>query len=488
LRNTLAELRLPRPSAGCTNVTVVDERAERSLSRELRLLRPDIAAKCRGNRRGARLLCLMTLGGIEPRVVIVGGGFGGLYLARALAKEPVQLTLVDRRNHHLFQPLLYQVATAALNPSDIAVPIRRILRGQKNVKVLLAEARGVDWEAKKLLLDEGELGYDYLVVATGARHSYFGHDEWMAAAPGLKSIGDAIEIRRRVLSAFEQAEREADPRKREAWLTFVVVGAGPTGVELSGALCEIAQHALARDFKQINPAQSHVILLEGSPRVLPPYVPKLSEKARQQLVRLGVDVRTGQTVTGIDGEGVNIGETRLATRTVLWAAGVIGSGFARALSVPLDRAQRIIVENDLSIAGHSGAFAIGDVASLTQDGALVPGVAPAAVQEAEHTSENILRAMRGEPLVAFRYRNKGSLATIGRSAAVADLGKFKLSGPLAWIAWLVLHLVFLVGFRNRLFVLLQWIWSFISYDRGARLITGPLRRDPAQPRAERDAG
>jgi NADH dehydrogenase len=421
----------------------------------------------------------------QPRVVIVGGGFGGLNVARALAKKPVQVTLVDRRNHHLFQPLLYQVATAALNPSDIAVPIRRILRGQKNVEVLLAEARGVDWAAKSLLLDEGALSYDYLVVATGARHSYFGHTDWMAAAPGLKSIGDAVEIRRRVLSAFEQAERESDPEKREAWLTFVVIGAGPTGVELSGALCEIAQHALARDFKHINPALAHVILLEGSPRVLPPYVPELSAKAHSQLLRLGVDVRTGQTVTAVDGDGVNIGEARIATRTVLWAAGVMGSGFARAMAVPLDRAQRIVVQNDLSIAEHPGVFAIGDVASLTQDGVLVPGVAPAAVQAAKHTAQNIMRAIRGESPLPFRYRNKGSLATIGRSAAVADLGKLKLSGPLAWLAWLLLHLFFLVGFRNRLFVLFQWVWSFVSYDRGARLITGPLIRDPAQPRAER---
>jgi NADH dehydrogenase len=420
-----------------------------------------------------------------PRVVIVGGGFGGLNLARALANEPVQVTLVDRRNHHLFQPLLYQVATAALNPSDIAVPIRRILRAQKNAEVLLAEARGVDWSAKELVLDEGSLSYDFLVVATGARHSYFGHSDWMTAAPGLKSIGDALEIRRRVLTAFELAERETDPREREAWLTFVVVGAGPTGVELAGALCEIAQHALARDFRRINPAQAKVVLLEGSARVLPPYVPALSTKAHRQLVRLGVDVRTGQTVTGIDGYGVDVGETRIATRTVLWAAGVMGSGFARALSVPLDRAQRIIVQDDLSIAGRPSVFAIGDIASLTQNGVVVPGVAPAAVQAAHHTAKNILRAMRGEPLLPFAYRNKGSLATVGRSAAVADLGRLKLSGPLAWLAWLLLHLYFLVGFRNRLFVLVQWAWSFVSYDRGARLITGPLYRDPAQPRAER---
>jgi NADH dehydrogenase len=421
----------------------------------------------------------------QPRIVIVGGGFGGLNVAQALAKRPVQVTLVDRRNHHLFQPLLYQVATAALNASDIAIPIRRILRNQGNAEVLLAEARSVEFAENRLLLDEGSLTYDYLVVATGARHSYFGRDEWMPVAPGLKSIGDALEIRRRVLSAFEQAEREPDAQRREAWLTFVVVGAGPTGVELSGALCEIAQHALARDFRHINPAQARVILLEGSDRVLPPYVPELSEKARLQLVRLGVDVRTGQRVTGIDGDSVQVGDERIPTRTVLWAAGVMGSGFGRALSVPLDRAGRIIVESDLRIAGHPNVFAIGDGACLMQDGAPVPGVAPAAVQEARHTANNILRAVRGETLLPFRYRNKGSLATVGRSAAVADFGKLKLSGPLAWFAWLVLHLMFLVGFRNRVIVLFQWLWSFISYDRGARLITGPLKRDPEQPRAER---
>jgi NADH dehydrogenase len=421
----------------------------------------------------------------QPRVVIVGGGFGGLNLAQALAKSPVQLTLVDRRNHHLFQPLLYQVATAALNPSDIAIPIRRILRGQKNIEVLLAEARSVDFSENQLLLDEGSVAFDYLVVATGARHSYFGRDEWMPVAPGLKSIGDALEIRRRVLSAFEQAEREPDPAKRESWLTFVVVGAGPTGVELSGALCEIAQHALARDFRHIDPTQARVILLEGSDRVLPPYVPELSEKAKQQLLRLGVDVRTGQRVTGIDPDSVMIGEQRIRTRTVLWAAGVMGSGFGRALGVPLDRAGRIVVEPDLTIAGHPNVFAIGDGACLVQNGAAVPGVAPAAVQEARHTAKNILRAMSGASLLPFRYRDKGSLATVGRSAAVADFGKLKLSGPLAWLAWLVLHLMFLVGFRNRVIVLFQWLWSFVSYDRGARLITGPLKRDPEQPRAER---
>ncbi|HTB71835.1 MAG TPA: NAD(P)/FAD-dependent oxidoreductase [Polyangiaceae bacterium] len=423
--------------------------------------------------------------GDAPRVVIVGGGFGGLNAARELARARVDVTLVDRRNHHLFQPLLYQVATAALNPSDIAMPIRRILRGQRNAEVLLAEARSVDLAAKEVLLDEGTAPYDYLIVATGARHSYFGHEAWSQFAPGLKSIGDALEIRRRILSAFEFAEREKDASLRDAWLTFVIVGAGPTGVELSGALCEIAQHALARDFRHINPAQARVILLEGSDRVLPPYTPALSEKARKQLARLGVDVRTGQKVTGIDGEGVIVGSERIATRTVLWAAGVAGSGFGRALGVPLDRAGRVPVRPDLSIAGHPEVFVVGDLASLVQDGVPVPAVAPAAMQEAKHAARNVLRAIRGEPTLPFRYKDKGSLATIGRSAAVADLGKVKLSGPLAWLAWLTLHLLFLVGFRNRLIVLFQWAWSFVSYDRGARLITGPLRRSTDESRAER---
>lgn len=408
------------------------------------------------------------------RVVIIGGGFGGLNAARALKRARVRVTLIDRRNHHLFQPLLYQVATAALNASDIASPIRRILRHQKNAEVLLAEATSIDLAARSVILDKGSVPYDYLIVATGARHSYFGHDEWAPNAPGLKSIGDALEIRRRVLLAFEEAEREPDPAKRQAWLRFVVVGAGPTGVELSGSLCEIAHHALARDFRHIDPTQAHVILLEGSGRVLPPYVPELSEKARQQLTRLGVDVRTGKVVTAIDDGGVNIGDERIETRTVLWAAGVAGSRLGKELGVPLDRAGRVVVGPDLTIPGHPEVFVIGDLASLAIDGVPVPGVAPAAMQEARHTAKNIVLALEGKPLLAFRYRDKGSLATIGRSAAVADLGKIKLSGPVAWLAWLFIHILFLIGFRNRALVLFQWAWSFFSYDRGARLITGPL--------------
>ena len=412
----------------------------------------------------------------KPRVVIVGGGFAGLSAAVALAKAPVQITLVDRRNHHLFQPLLYQVATAGLNPSDIAEPIRRILRDQKNTEVLLAEVNGVDLTSKSLTLDEGLLSYDYLIVATGARHSYFGHDKWSHHAPGLKSIADALGIRRRILSAFEMAEREPDEVKRQGWLTFVVVGGGPTGVELSGALCEIAHHALASDFRRIDPTQAKVILLEGSDRVLPPYTPDLSEKARLQLVRLGVDVRLKQMVTGIDETGVNIGEEHIPARTVLWAAGVIGSRVGRMLGVPLDRANRVIVEPDLSIPGHPEVFVVGDLASLQTDGKQVPGVAPAAMQEGRHAVLNLLRAVKGQPSIPFRYHDKGSLATIGRSAAVADLGWIKLSGTLAWLAWLFIHLLFLIGFRNRVIVLVQWTFSFFSYDRGARLITGPIQR------------
>jgi NADH dehydrogenase len=422
-----------------------------------------------------------------PRVVIVGGGFGGLTAAQALRRAAVNLTLLDRRNHHLFQPLLYQVATAGLNPSDIAVPIRRILRYQKNAEVLLAEARGIDLEARTITLDKGSVGYDYLIVATGVRHSYFGHEEWTADAPGLKSIGDALEIRRRVLSAFEEAEREPDPAARLPWLTFVIVGAGPTGVELTGALCEIARHALAKDFRRIDPTHARVILIEGSDRVLPPYAPDLSEKARRQLVSLGADVRTGKIVTAVDADGVNIGDERIATHTVLWAAGVKGSGFGRALGVPLDRAGRVLVNPDLTIPGHPEVSVIGDLASLSVDGVQVPGVAPAAMQEARHAAENILRAIRNEPRLPFRYHDKGALATIGRSAAVAQVGKVKLSGTMAWLTWLFIHILFLIGFRNRVIVLFQWAWSFFSYDRGARLITGPIQRAPDQAGAERPA-
>ena len=409
-----------------------------------------------------------------PRVVIVGAGFGGLNAARALRRAPARVVVIDRRNHHLFQPLLYQVATAALNPSDIASPIRRILRGQENVEVILAEATAVDVAARAVVLADGSVPYDYLIVATGATHSYFGHDDWARFAPGLKTIEDALDIRRRVLFAFEAAEREPDPDRRRAWLTFVIVGAGPTGVEMAGALREIARHALARDFRHIDPTQARVILLEGAPRVLPVYVESLSEQARRQLADLGVEVRTGQMVTAIDAEGVGIGPERIAARTVIWAAGVAASPLARSLGVPLDRAGRVQVEPDLTIPGHGEVAVIGDLAGLSQDGHPVPGVAPAAIQEARHAARNVVRMIQAQPRLPFRYRDKGSLATIGRAAAVADLGRVQLSGGIAWLAWLFIHILFLIGFRNRILVLIQWAWSYVTYDRGARLITGPL--------------
>lgn len=408
----------------------------------------------------------------RPRVVIVGGGFGGLTAAQALRRAPVRIVLLDRQNHHLFQPLLYQVATAALNPSDIASPIRRILRGQSNVAVQLAEVKSIDLAARAVILEDGLIPYEYLILATGATHSYFGHDEWSQFAPGLKTIEDALEIRRRVLYAFEAAEREPNAARRRTWLTFLIVGGGPTGVELAGAVSEIARHALAKDFRHIDPRQAQVILLEGSPRVLPTFVEKLSDRAREQLGDLDVDIHTGQVVTSIDACGVCIGDQRIEAHTVLWAAGVAASPLARSLEVPLDRAGRVKVEPTLTIPGHPEVYVIGDLASLDQDGKLIPGVAPAAMQEARHAAKNLVRSIENQTLLPFRYVDKGSLATIGRAAGVADLGRFKLSGFLAWAAWLFIHIFFLIGFRNRVIVMFSWAWSYFTYDRGARLITG----------------
>jgi NADH:ubiquinone reductase (H+-translocating) len=415
--------------------------------------------------------------GRRPEVVIIGGGFGGLYAARALSRAPVRVTLIDRRNHHLFQPLLYQVATAGLNPADIAYPIRGILRRQKNVRVLLAEARRIDTAHRRVEIDGGVLEYDYLIVATGATHSYFGHEEWAEVAPGLKSIEDALEIRSRVLLAFEAAEREHDPDRRAEWLTFVVVGGGPTGVELAGSLSEIALHSLKRDFRSIDTSCAKVILLEGLDRVLPPYPEELSEKARRQLVKLGVDVRTGAMVTGIDDRGVTVGEERIAARTVLWGAGVAASPLARTLGAPLDRAGRVLVEPDLTVPGHPEVFVIGDLAAVSIPGGegAVPGVAPAAIQEGRHAAASIQRAIEGDEREPFRYRDKGSLATIGRAAAVAHIGRLKLSGFLAWLAWWAVHIFFLIGFRSRVLVMFAWAWSYLTFQRGARLITGEVR-------------
>jgi len=408
-----------------------------------------------------------------PRVVILGGGFGGLYAARALAREKVRVTLIDRKNHHLFQPLLYQVATAGLNPSDIAAPIRRVLRGQANASVELATAVAIDTAHKRVELVEGAVGYDYLIVATGARHSYFAHPEWEAYAPGLKSVEDALEIRRRVLLAFERAERERDPEKQRAWLTFVVVGGGPTGVELAGALAELAHHVLTSDFRHVDPGSARILLVEGSERLLGAYARELSENARETLTGMGVTVRLSTRVDAIDGQSVTMGDERIAARTVLWAAGVKASALAASLGVPLDDAGRVKVGADLSVPGAPDVFVVGDLACVGEGDAVVPGVAPAAIQGGIHAARTIARRLRGMPATPFVYKDKGSLATIGRAAAVAELGAIRLTGPVAWLAWLFIHLLYLIGFKNRLLVLLQWAWAYALFDRGARVITQP---------------
>jgi NADH dehydrogenase len=412
----------------------------------------------------------------RAQVVIVGGGFAGLEAAKALARAPADVTLVDRKNHHVFQPLLYQVAAAGLSPAEIASPIRRILRRQANARVLLGDVAAIDPVAKRVrLADSGELGYDFLILAPGATHSYFGHDAWEAHAPGLKTIEDALEIRRRALFAFEQAEREDDSEARRQWLTFVVIGGGPTGVEMAGAFAEIARHSLVRDFRRIDPRAARVLLIEAGPRVLHAYPEDLSLRAQAQLEALGVQVWTGSAVTGIDAASVEIGGDRLAARTIVWAAGVQGSPLARSLGVPLDRAGRVLVQADLSVPGHPSVFVIGDLAALEQDGKGVPGVAPAAIQMGAHAGANVADALRGEPLAPFRYRDKGSLATIGRRRGVALFGRLRLSGLVAWLAWLLVHIFFLIGFRNRLVVLVNWAWAYVTYDRGARLILGQGR-------------
>ncbi len=420
-------------------------------------------------------------------VVIVGGGFGGIAAARALRRAPVRLTMIDRRNHHLFQPLLYQVATAALNPSDIASPIRRILRRQRNASVILGEASSIDTRRKIVQLLDGEVAYDYLIVATGATHSYFGHDEWLEPAPGLKTLEDAVEIRRRVLVAYEAAEREVDAAEVSNWMTFVIIGAGPTGVEMAGALAEISRRVLERDFRRIDPGNARIILIEAGPKVLPAMSPESSVSARRQLERLGVEVITDSPVTAIDDRGVTHGGTRLDSRTVIWAAGVAASPLGKALGatteVTLDRAGRVIVNQDLSVAGADGVFVIGDLASIKSDGRPVPGLSPAAMQEGRHAAKNILRLIRGEPTIPFRYRDKGTLATIGKAAAVADIAGLHLSGLVAWLMWLFVHIFFLIGFRNRFIVIVEWAWTYVRNDRGARLITGDV--EPLLERGEK---
>ncbi len=420
----------------------------------------------------------------QPHVVIVGGGFGGLYAARALAGQPVRVTVVDRRNHHLFQPLLYQVATAVLSPADIASPIRTILRRQENVTVLLAEVTAVDLAAREVILAAGgeqRLGYDYLILAVGTRHAYFGHDEWERFAPGLKSLEDALDIRRRVLLAFEEAERTTDPTRRDAMLTFVVVGAGPTGVELAGAIAEIARFAMARDFDHIDPTHANVVLLEAGPRILPTFSERLAPKADEALRRLGVRVRTGAAVTAIEPGLVRLGEEAIAAGTVLWAAGVTASPLGRTLGVPLDRAGRVLVERDLSVPGHPEAFVVGDLAAMTDaKGRPLPGIAPVAIQQGQWAAGNIARALEGQPSRPFRYRDRGNMATIGRNSAVADIKGLKLWGFPAWLAWAVVHVFNLIGYRNRIVVSVQWLWSYLTLQRGARLITetAPAPRRP----------
>jgi NADH dehydrogenase len=408
------------------------------------------------------------------RVVIVGAGFGGLSAARALRNGPVRITLIDRSNHHLFQPLLYQVATAALSPADISAPIRRIFRGQRNVEVLLADAVAVDLPGRRVLLADGEVRYDSLILATGATHAYFGHDEWAQFAPGLKTLKDALTIRQRILMAFEIAEREPDESARRAWMTFVIVGGGPTGVELAGTLAEVARQTLARDFRHIDTSLARVILVEAASKVLGTFDADLSRKARSQLERLGVQVILGAPVTSITADGVQIENDWISAKTVLWAAGVAASPLARSLEVPLDRAGRVIVNGDLTVPGHEEVYIIGDLASVHQEGKMVPGVAPAAMQQGRHAAENLLRTLQGHARIPFRYRDKGSLATIGRGAGVAQIGALKASGYTAWLLWLFVHIFFLIGFRNRLVVLVQWAWSYFTFDRGARLITDAL--------------
>jgi NADH dehydrogenase len=430
----------------------------------------------------------MTASTASPphRVVIVGGGFGGLNAAMALKRAPVQVTLIDRRNFHLFQPLLYQVATGGLSPANIAAPLRWILRRQRNCEVVLSEVVGFDLETRRVLTSGDDVPFDSLIVAAGSRHSYFGKPQWGELAPGLKTIEDATDIRRRVFSAFEHAEQEHDENVRRAWLNFAIVGGGPTGVELAGALAEIARHSLKQDFRHINPADAHITLVEGGDRVLGSYPEDLSAKALAALNRLGVTVRSSTLVTDITPLDVELksamGVERWPVRTVLWAAGVQASPLARALSNAAgctgDRAGRLVVERDCSLPGYPSVFVIGDMSSYTgEDGKPLPGVAPVAIQQGKFVAKLIRARVAGKPLPEFRYRDLGSLATIGRSAAVAQFGKMKVSGFIAWIMWLFIHLMKIVNFRNRLLVLMQWAWSYFSYDRSARLITGDPPND-----------
>ena len=408
----------------------------------------------------------------KPHVIIVGAGFGGLEAAKKLACEDVRVTVIDRTNYHLFQPLLYQVATAALSPADIAAPVRAILSKCRNVEVILVEVQSVDVEAKKVKTADLEINYDYLILATGARHSYFGHNEWEKLAPGLKSLEDAVELRRRILLAFEYAEKATHEAARRAAMNFVIIGGGPTGVEMAGAIAEISRYTLAKDFRHINPSEARVILIEGEPRLLAAYPPDLSESARKQLADLGVEVRTSTRATNLTEDGVQTGDELIPCRVKIWAAGNNASFVGKTLGAPADRVGRVIVNDDLTIPSHPEVQVIGDLANFPhQTGQPLPGISPVAMQQGRHAARNILAMIKGRKPQRFRYWDKGTMATIGRNKAVADLKFVHLSGLPAWLAWLFVHIIFLVGYRNRLVVLFQWAWAYLTFDKGARLIT-----------------
>src|SRR5213595_648029 len=418
----------------------------------------------------------------KPRIIIVGAGFGGLEAAKKLACEDVSVTVIDRANYHLFQPLLYQVATAALSPADIAAPIRAILSKCRNVEVILAEVESVDVDAKEVKTVDLQIDYDYLILATGARHSYFGHGEWEKLAPGLKSLEDAVELRRRILLAFEYAEKTTDEAARRAAMNFVIIGGGPTGVEMAGAIAEISRHTLAKDFRHINPSQARVILIEGEPRLLAAYPEDLSASARKQLEDLGVEVRTGTRATKLSEAGVQVNGEFIPCRVKIWAAGNNASFVGKTLGAPVDRVGRIVVNDDLTIAGHPEVQVIGDLANFShQTGQPLPGVSPVAMQQGRHAARNILAMIEGRKPQRFRYWDKGSMATIGRNKAVADLNLVHLSGLPAWLVWLFVHIIFLVGFRNRLAVLFQWAWAYFTFNKGARLITRNFQSETRPP-------
>jgi NADH dehydrogenase len=414
-----------------------------------------------------------------PRVVIIGGGFAGLDAARAFAGEAVDVVIVDRRNHHVFQPLLYQVATAGLSPGDIAAPIRWILRKQHNARTLLADVQAIRPDERSVALDRGDsLEYDYLIVAPGASHSYFGQDDWAGDAPGLKTLDDALVIRRRMLLAFEEAEREPDPTRKRHLLTFAIVGGGPTGVELAGALAEIAHHTLRREYDAIDPESARIIVIEGGPTILPTFPESLRDSARRALRRLGVEVWENAVVTSIGSEQLHVGQDVVTAHTILWAAGVAASGLGKSLGAPVDKTGRVLVDADLSVPGHPEVFVAGDLAHFAhQTGAPLPGVAQVAKQEGKHAARNVLRRIRGEATTPFRYRDPGNMATIGRAAAIADFGWARVSGYFGWLLWLFVHVLFLIGFRNRLSVMLQWSMSYMTYQRSVRLITGARSGD-----------